>query len=140
VSGETVAGLKEALGFDASEVIRVSTVDMTTPRRTWPTPHPESEFQIYLIRDVETGKLLKVGSAKNFNDRLAGPGNLDKIEPGQRVEAEVLEFKRGSDRSLIESQIRAKLRQRGHQLLWDDSNMPGYGPGEAKGSSFRESP
>jgi hypothetical protein len=74
---------------------------------------------VYILKDLATDELLKVGKANSIATRFgeyAAKGRRLGIDVG----ADVIEIS-GARATTIESQIRAFLKKQGHELPWDRS-------------------
>ncbi len=84
---------------------------------------------VYVLRDVDTGELLKVGTSKvsTFLGRF-GPYENAQAFTGRNLAADIFAFD-GTEigATAVESQVRNTLISQGQSLPWDNTRLPGAG-------------
>ena len=87
---------------------------------------------VYLLRDAETGQMLKVGSTADFYTRSGAYASLQQWSGNLQMELYPVEGRLASFSA--ETALRNELRARGEGLFWDASGKRaaawGFKPGE----------
>lgn len=98
---------------------------------------------VYILRDADTGQILKVGKteANNLTGRFGSYQTAaDRLKAGMNVTVEVIPLQPGANATKVETSVRARLEAAGEALPWDNTgNRLGRpGPGSPFASIPRE--